>query len=741
MFVNRRVRALLPGLFIPGLLCMALQGFAKKGMLPPPAIKKHEAEMKAMGLQIPVEKLYNADGTGLNNAVILFGRGCTGEVISPKGLVLTNHHCGYGTVQGLSNATHDYFAHGYWAKNLSEEIPCPGLTVTFVRKVENVTDKIITGLADTLNDIARDSIIAVRIKNLEKGYKVATGMDATIKPYYTGNEYWVTLSETYKDIRLVGFPPNGIGGFGGDVENWSWPRHTGDFSMFRIYAGANNKPAAYATSNKPYQTKDFFTLNANGYKEGDMTMVYGFPAVTKEYISSYQLNQIYTITDPIYVNMATKKLQVWNSSMKEDRDIFLKYTAKRSGVANGWKKMQGEMKGLQLNNAIGKKEEDEKIFQRWAVANDTSYPYAQNLLTYMQAEVAAADNLVKADAYINSAVYGVELIQQGASLDNMLPLFRARLSAEALQDTLSKIVAGMHGFYKNYDAATDQKVFAALIPEFFSGAQGWVPAYYSNQYELYNNDFPTWAAATYKTSILASESKMQDFAKSAQASDSTVIMSDPAWHLYHGVAVQRKKRITPIVTAYASRMQYLNRLYMNAQMHQSPDNTFFPDANFTLRLSYGKVKGIDPDGPAGYSYQTNLDETVALDDPNVDEFKVPEKLKELQAKKNYGKWAANGTVPVAFIADNHTSGGNSGSPVLNAKGELIGTNFDRVWEGTMSDLYFDPAVCRNITLDVRYTLFIIEKFGDAGWLLKEMKIVQNNNAAKHAAPKTKGVTQ
>lgn len=741
MFVNRHFRAMIPCALVLGLSLASTQSFAKKGMLPPPAIKSHEAEMKAMGLQIPVEKLYNADGTGLNNAVILFGRGCTGEVISPNGLILTNHHCGYGTVQGLSSAQNDYFANGYWAKNMTEEIPCPGLTVTFVRKVENVTNKITTGLDDTLNDVARDSIIAIRIKNLEKGYKTATGMDATIKPYYTGNEYWVTLSETYRDIRLVGFPPNGIGGFGGDVENWSWPRHTGDFSMFRIYAGADNKPANYASTNKPYKTKDFFTINAAGYKEGDMTMVYGFPAVTKEYISSYQLNQIFSITDPIYVEMATKKLDVWNSSMKADRDIFLKYTAKRSGVANGWKKLQGEMKGLKLNNAVSKKVEDEKAFQRWAVANDTSFPYAQNLLIYMQAEAAAADNLIKADAYINYGVYGIELVQYGSVLDNMLPLFRAHLSAAALQDTLNKIVTGMHGFYKNYDAATDEKVFTALMPAFFSGAQDWVPLYYSNQYQLNDNDFAAWAQSVYKTSILASESKMQEFVKNATASDSNIIMSDPAWHLYHHVAVVRKKRITPVITAYTNRMQYLNRLYMNCQMHMSPENTYFPDANFTLRLSYGKVKGIDPDGPAGYSYQTNLDETVALDDPNVEEFKVPEKLKTLQSKKDYGSWAVNGTVPVAFVADNHTSGGNSGSPVLNAKGELIGTNFDRVWEGTMSDLYFDPNVCRNITLDVRYTLFIIEKFGGAGWLLKEMKIVKGKPASRVSNAKAKGAQQ
>ncbi|RYD55845.1 MAG: S46 family peptidase [Sphingobacteriales bacterium] len=694
---------------------------AKEGMWLPPTIKAREADMKAAGLQIPVERLYNDNGTGLNNAVVLFGRGCTGEIISPKGLLLTNHHCGYGTVQGLSSKEHDYFANGFWAMNNAQELPCPGLTVTFIRRMENVTENILSGLDDTLSEAGRDSIITVRVKNLERGYKVNTGYDASIKPYFNGNQYWISITETFRDIRLVGFPPNGIGQFGGDTDNWMWPRHTGDFSMFRVYAGKNNKPADFSKENKPYQTQQFFTINAGGYKEGDFTMVYGFPGTTMEYISSYQLDHINTYIDPIRIAARTKKLEAWTKRMQADRDVFLKYTSKRAGVANGWKKWQGELRGLSLNNVPAKKLEYETKFQGWA-NKDEKYPYADDLLALMGARSLAVNDLIKADEYYKEAVYGVELIQHAATLDRVLQLMRVGYRGAGLQDTVQKITKGAEGFYKNYDAGTDKDVFVALMPLFLDNCNSCVPAVYKRQFAEKGKDYGRWANYVY-TSMLTEQSKLTQFAANVISADSVRILNDPAWQLYDGVTAKRKKDVMPVLTAYYDRMNYLNRLYMKSQMQQRGE-MLYPDANLTLRLTYGKVKGIDPDGPAGYSYQTNLDEAIAKNNPEVDEFRVPEKMKQLHSTKDYGKWKVNGTVPLAFIADNHTSGGNSGSPVLNAKGELIGTNFDRIWEGTMSDVYFDPRLSRNISVDVRYTLFVIEKFGGAGWLLKEMKIVQ-----------------
>lgn len=696
---------------------------AKEGMWLPANLKQQEADMIAAGLQVPVNMIYNENGTGLNNAVVLFGRGCTGEVISSKGLLLTNHHCGYSSVQALSSTLNDYFANGFWAKNNNEELPCPGLTVTFIRKMKDVTGRVLYGMKDTLHGHVRSEIVAARIKYLENKLSKESGLEVIIKPYFEGNQYWASYTETFKDIRLVGFPPNGVGYFGGDFENWVWPRHTGDFSMFRIYAGADNKPAMYAKDNKPYRTKTFFKINASGYKEGDFTMVYGFPGTTKEYISSYQMNDIYSITDPVSIAVRTQRLQIWDQHMNADRLVFLKYTSKRAGVANGWKKWQGEVRGLRINDVLTKKVNYERGFQQWADANDSAYPYAKDLLANMQVNTVYADSALKTTIYISEAVMGCELIQQGGFLGRMVGCFRAGLNEAMLRDTLMKICSSGMGFYKNYDSETDKDVFKTLLPLYFQNCPHAIPAYYLSQYADHNNDISSWADDVYNISMAVDYEKMKAFATNATASDSSRLLSDPAWQLYNSIQSVYKTQGTKL-TAANEQLTYLNRLYMKCRMVKDEFNHFYPDANLTLRVAYGKVKGLDPDGPVGYSYQTNLDEVVALDDPDVEVFKVPQKLKDLYKAKDYGKWGVKGKVPVAFIADNHTSGGNSGSPVLNAKGELIGTNFDRAWEGTMSDLYFDPALCRNISLDVRYVLFIMEKLGGAGWLLNEMQIVR-----------------
>lgn len=695
---------------------------AKEGMWLPPLLKQKEADMKSMGLQIPVNQIYNTDGTGLNNAVVLFGSGCTGEIISSQGLLLTNHHCGYGTVQGLSSTENDYFAKGFWAMSNEEELPCPGLTVTFIRKMENVTDKLIFDLADTLIESTRDSIIAVRAKNLEKGYKYTSGYDAKIKPYYNGNQYWVILSETYRDIRLVGFPPNGIGSFGGDTDNWMWPRHTGDFSIFRVYANKDNNPAEYSKDNKPYTPKKFFSINTSGYKEGDFTMVYGFPGYTSEYISSYELDNIYSITDPVRIQVRTKLLDTWAKHMDQSRDVFLKYTSKHKRVANGWKKWQGEVRGLRLNNVVDKKSAYEQQFQGWSSQN-VDMPYANDLLPKMGAISLAITDQLRASRYVQEAVFGVELIKQGGKLHDILEIYRAGITGQALSDTLTKVIDRWNGFYKNYDVATDKDVFTTLIPLYIDNNKGYVPTHYNSELAKYSNDYASWANNVYRQSLVTQKSKLRGLASSGNAADSTQILNDPAWKLYMSIVAEYNMKIRPGLQDYNSKMDYYNRLYMNAQMKLDKYKSFYPDANLTLRLAYGKVDGINPDGPAEYSFQTNLDEAVAKHDPSVEEFDMPEKLREIHKNKDYGRWGVNGTVPSCFIASNHTTGGNSGSPVLNAKGQLIGTNFDRIWEGTMSDLYFDPNLCRNISVDIRYTLFIIDKFGGASWLLKEMDLV------------------
>jgi hypothetical protein len=415
--------------------------------------------------------------------------------------------------------------------------------------------------------------------------------------------------------------------------------------------------------------------------------------------------------------------------MDADRDVFIKYTSKRAGIANGWKKWQGEVRGLRLNNVPDKKKSYERDFQYW-VNEDTTLPYADNLLSNIQASTGAAASAIRADEYIRETALGVELIAQGGELDKLLNAIR-----RGQKDAIASMKASWDGFYKNYDAPTDQKVFAALMPMFMKEVPQYVPSWFEFGLRAAGGDYERWARHIYNSSAVANQDKLNALLASA---DTARIMADPAWQAWHAIADVRRHMVAPLITQYNTRITRLNRLYMAAQMTKDSNyKAFYPDANLTLRLTYGHIKGIDPDGPAGYGYQTNVDEVIAKDQPDVEEFRVPEKLKTLHAAKDYGRWgiplSANQagnqatkqqTLPVAFLADNHTTGGNSGSPVLNAKGQLIGTNFDRIWEGTMSDLYFDPALCRNISVDVRYTLWVIEKFGGAGWLLKEMKLVK-----------------
>ncbi len=698
---------------------------AREGMWLPPALSAQAKALKKAGLRLSTTELYNPDGTGLNAAVVRFGGGCTGEMISGEGLLLTNHHCGYGTVQGLSSRTADYFAAGFWAMSKGQEIPCPGLTVTFVRRVVDVTAMVSGGIPETQTPALREAEIGKRLEEAKKALRKLYGdsLEVTIRPHLSGNEYWAELTQTYRDVRLVGFPPNGIGSFGGDTDNWSWPRHTGDFSLFRVYADAANKPAAYAPANKPYRPGSFFTINAKGYKEGTFTMVYGFPGQTQEYISAAQLRQIQDIQDPIRVGVRTERLKVWTAAMQADRDVFLKYTGKRAGVANYWKKWQGELRGLRLSEVVKKKEAYEAGFRRWAAA-DATLPYADYVLDSLGALTAAADKELKAETYITEAVLGVELIAQAGAADRLIGLLQS--GVPNMRDTVIKATAGWAGFFRNYDSATDKRVFAALMPLFMDNCSDYVPGAFKSGLSGAAGDFGKWADGLWSRSVLADSGRWNAFIRTADGSAAAArLADDPAVALYRAISSVRREKLAPRLNAYNAGLSNLNRLYLAARLRaDSGQRLYYPDANSTLRLAWGKVRGVDPDGPAGYSYQTNLDGAIAKDNPAVEEFRVPQKLKDLHAARDYGRWKKKRSVPIAFIADNHTTGGNSGSPVLNKRGELIGTNFDRIWEGTMSDLYFDPALCRNITLDVRYTLFVIEKFGGAGWLLEEMKIVR-----------------
>ncbi|MFT4062521.1 MAG: S46 family peptidase [Edaphocola sp.] len=718
--IDKQFRVLFAGILAA--VSAARPATAKEGMWQPPTLERQHADMRKLGLKIPVSQLYNDNGTGLNNAVVLFGKGCTGELVSANGLLFTNHHCGYGTAQSLSDAKRNILKDGFWAKNNSEELPCPGLTVSVVRRIDNVTDFILKDIDDTTPEDRRRKLIAERTENLRKAYKNLYGFEADIKPYYNGNEYWASLCQEYTDIRLVGFPPNGIGKFGADTDNWMWPRETGDFSIFRIYANAKNEPAPYDTANKPYRSNIFFPINTGGYKEGDFTMVYGFPAQTREYISSYELNQVQYISDPIRIEARNRKLAVWDDAMRADDAIFLKYAAKQSSLSNGYKKWQGEVKGLSANDVLGKKQRYEQAFQQTATLKDSTGQDPM-ILPRLQAATNGTDNALATLEYTRETVLGVEAIAQAAQIDKLLLLYRKGLGGPALADSLAALRKTANGYFKNYDALTDRKVFDTLMPLYFDQADMTVAPEMKQLFTRNGSNFKSWAANIFNTGYTTDAARMNALLQNAQPSDTAAIKQDAAWQIYHAVQTYLAKTIDPTLKRGSDLLTPLNRIYMQKQMAYNPNHKdFYPDANQTLRLSYGDVAAID----LGESniFQTNLNDLMRRNNPMVEEFDVPKKLQQLYQQRDYGRWGANGTVPVCFIARNHTSGGNSGSPTLNGKGELIGINFDRIWQGTMSDLYFDPKLCRNVSVDIRYVLFVIEKFGGAGWLLNEMKLVR-----------------
>jgi hypothetical protein len=667
----------------------------------------NEKEMKSMGMQITAQDIYSESKSSLKDAVLLFGSGCTGEVISNQGLVLTNHHCGYGTVSGLSSLQNDYLKDGFWAKNNGEEIPCPGLSVTFIVKIVDVTDRVITGLVDDLRDTHRVNEVARRQQILIKENS-KDGYGAFVRGFYADNKYYMFITEKYNDVRLIGFPPNGIGKFGGDTDNWAWPRHTGDFSLFRIYADKNNRPSAYNSSNKPFVPRKYFNINVSGVKQGDFTMVYGFPGRTQQNLTSAGVSELMNVSDPARISLREQVLKIMDDDMRADRATYLKYASKQAGIANYYKKWQGELRGLQINNAVQKKELAEEDFKQWLQKDAQNSAQYGSVLRDIRARYEAQKSAIELNIYFDEAWDNCEVLAEAIELDKVITTLERTKS----MDSILQYKGTWKAFYKGINLATDRKITMKMI-------QMMQERFPDLPLSIYKN-----AAAIYDSSVVSSEaSLMAIFDEKDPVALAKKLRTDPA---YIAAAEVADVRVDNFEQYRANQIELvaLYHTYVQAKFKMAAGKAIYPDANSTLRVSYGKVQSVQAQDGLLYNYYTTLDGAIAKHNPNIEEFQVPQKLKDLYSRKDFGKYAtANGKVPLAFIASNHTTGGNSGSPVLNARGELIGTNFDRIYEGTMSDVMYDINLCRNITLDIRYTLFVIEKFGDAGWLLKEMTIV------------------
>jgi hypothetical protein len=729
-------------------LAFAKPVLADEGMWLPMLLKQmNEADMQKNGLRLSAEDLYSINRSSLKDAIVHFGGGCTGEVISPEGLMLTNHHCGYGQIQSHSSVEKDYLTKGFWAMSRSEELPNAGLTATFIIRMEDVTARVLEGVTDNLTEAERDTIIGRNIKAIEKEAVKGTHYDAKVRAFYHGNEFYMFVSETFRDVRLVGAPPSSIGKFGGDTDNWMWPRHTGDFAVFRIYANKENKPADYSTDNVPYIPRHFFPISLKGIEEDEFTMVYGFPGRTNQYLTSYAVEQIMKVSNPAKIKIRTTRLNIWDADMKKSDAVRIQYAAKYASVSNAHKKWIGENRGLRKLDAIEKKKAFEKEFTSRIEANtDLKNKYGKLLSEYKDI-YKQLDGLQKPFDYFIEAAMAPEALRMA---NGYMQLHDAagnpNMPKEERLKMLEKLKNGSKGFFKDFNAETDKKIFAALVKMYRDDVDA---AFHPEAFHMidkkYKGDWAAFANELYGKSIFVSQERLNRFIeaeekavkKDGKFSKNLVknLNADPAFQLMSSFVSLYRSKILPEYTRLNNEVNRLNRTWMAAQREIMHEKKYYPDANSTLRVTYGKAKGYEPYDGAIYKYYTTLDGIMEKEDPAIDDYEVPERLKELHKKKDYGQYAdKDGNLRIAFCASNHTTGGNSGSPVLNGDGHLIGTNFDRNWEGTMSDIMYDPDRVRNITVDVRYTLFVIDKFAGAGYLLNEMKIIKPEPAPKVLLP-------
>jgi len=698
--------------------------FATEGMWLPQLLEKlNEKEMKSLGMKISAKDIYNINSGSLKDAIISLGGFCTGEVISSKGLVLTNHHCGFDAIQNNSTLEHNYIRDGFWAKNNGEEIPNPGLFVTFIVRIDDVSKQILAGVTTEMKENERQAQVDKNIAAMKKIAKKESYQDILIRGFFENNQYYLFVTETYKDIRLVGAPPSSIGNFGKDTDNWMWPRHTGDFSMFRIYAGKDNKPAEYSPNNIPYTPKRALSISLSGVKEGDFTMVFGFPGRTTEYLPASAVEQIINVNDPAKIAIREKALMVIDGFMRKEEQIKIQYASKYAGIQNSYKKWQGEVLGLTRTDALGKKKILEEEFEKRVNANPLWKSQYGNLLSDLNSAYTEIRSYGYARDYFNEIISKIELFTVAGQLNSLATAYEKDGEAGYSQ-RLKQVKEMLTDFYKEHNTTVDKKLFESLMEMYVKNQEKEnVSSKVKERTVISGGDFKKLAESVYgETDILNSKTTIGRLEQPAK-DVVNYIKNNSAVLLYNDILKTYQTQVQGKLNEIQGRINKLQRRYMQALMEVFKEKKFFPDANSTLRVTYGNVKGYDVRDGVKYDFYTYLDGVMEKYKPGDYEFDVPEKLRTLYQNKDYGQYGSEGKMPVCFIAANHTTGGNSGSPALDANGNLVGLNFDRVWEGTMSDINYDPSICRNIMVDIRYVLFIIDKFSGADHLVKEMRLV------------------
>ena len=677
-------------------------------------------EMKTLGMKMTVADIYSVNKSSLKDAAPHFNGGCSSEVISDKGLLLTNHHCGYGQIQAHSTLQNEYLANGFWAKSLAEELPNKNLKVTFMVRIEDVTKQVLKGTENITDEKEKAKLIEKNIAEVIKTTPKEAWQENMVKTFYDGNQYILFVTETFKDVRLVGAPPSSIGKFGSDTDNWVWPRHTGDFSLFRIYADKNNRPAEYSKDNVPYKPKHFFPISLKGVKEGDFVLVFGYPGTTQEYLPSAAVAQIENVINPARIGIRDIVLKVQDSYMRKDQGIKIKYAAKYARVANYWKKWMGETKGLKKSGAVALKQQQEEKFQQAIRKGNKQAQYGNLLADFNRLYKEIEPYSLAANLNSEFIFRNIDLLSNGSRLLQLEKALEDK-GEQSFNDRKKNLLNTFKDVFKDNDKQVDKDVFEKVVVFY---AANMPKNLLINS--LKNFDAKKLADNLYNNSFLTSLSGVESVLNLSAAEFKERMKNDAGIQFVRELKEMNDTQVFPVYDRLNTQIHALQRTYMKAILEFSkPSDRIFPDANGTLRVTYGKVAGFSPADAVTYSAHTTLDGVMEKYVPGDYEFDVPQHLRDLQAKKDFGRYGdKNGKMPLCFLSTCHTTGGNSGSPAIDANGNLIGLNFDRVWEGTMSDIHYDPKLCRNIMVDIRYVLFVIDKYAGAGHLVNEMKLVK-----------------